>query len=515
MKRGPKMMALGDPRGFSGVFVFCDEKRETRAMNEVTDLLNTELDENFPINHSHQMETIDNAEVADITDETHSSLDGGPMLSKRIKSVAEEIEDELAQLGGATRGGDNDQESTTTHHPKKFINLKVQLKHKRARFMDVGGRGLGLVWIDQKFASITSPTSSSKPLDVVDLLEPIFEAALKDKKLPTRFTSRMVPLQSIVTASSSSIAEAVFNLSKSFLPLSNTNTNSEDAISTKVGEGEGQEDSSNRSHIKIRPVIPFKVEMRSRSNTTLKKDDVISTVSKALSGVSECYFRPDHLTHELLVIVEVVKFLAGVSIIKRSRWERFEKYNIRIAAESVEERAARFAKAASVRVQAQAKEERDFDNGDNEDNGRLNDKEGGVVMWFPPEKTSESQSIVTEQVLPGIEGSTNIPSSSIANVSHSAVAVHVPSLGRFCIGSHPDCFLSYEVENKVINMNHTFVLEGFRGKGFGAILVDKALDFAEQEGMTVNPSCSFVSNEMLKRKKWKKADAAQNTYSLA
>ncbi len=510
------MMALGDPRGFSGVFVFCDEKRETRAMNEVTDLLNTELDENFPINHSHQVDTVDNAEVADNPDETHSPLDGGPMLSKRIKSVAEEIEDELAQLGGATRGGDNDQESTTTHHPKKFINLKVQLKHKRARFMDVGGRGLGLVWIDQKFASITSPTSPSKPLDVVDLVEPIFEAALKDKKLPTRFTSRMVPLQSIVSASSSSIAEAVLNLSKSFLPLSNTSTNAEDAISTKVGEGEGQGDSSNRSHIKIRPVIPFKVEMRSRSNTTLKKDDVISTVSKALSGVSECYFRPDHLTHELLVIVEVVKFLAGVSIIKRSRWERFEKYNIRIAAESVEERAARFAKAASVRVQAQAKEERDFDNGDNDDDdGRLNDKEGGVVMWFPPEKTNVSQSIVTEQVLPGIEVSTNIPSTSIANVSHAVVAVHEPTLGRFCIESQPDCFLSYEVENKVINMNHTFVHEGFRGKGFGATLVDKALEFAEQEGMTVNPSCSFVSKEMLKRKKWKKADAAQNIYSLA
>ena len=31
MKRGPKMMALGDPRGSCGIFVCCDEKRESKA----------------------------------------------------------------------------------------------------------------------------------------------------------------------------------------------------------------------------------------------------------------------------------------------------------------------------------------------------------------------------------------------------------------------------------------------------------------------------------------------------
>jgi predicted GNAT family acetyltransferase len=75
------------------------------------------------------------------------------------------------------------------------------------------------------------------------------------------------------------------------------------------------------------------------------------------------------------------------------------------------------------------------------------------------------------------------------------------SLGRFCIESHPDCFLSYELENKVINMNHTFVNEDLRGKGFGAILVDKALEFAEQEGI----GDKFVGEDIVFFRKLKEA----------
>ena len=484
------MMALGDPRGFGGVFVFCDEKRETRAMNEVTDLLNLELDEHYPIN-SCQV----NAEEGD--DETHP-LDGGPMQSKRIKSVAEEIEDELAQLGGASSSntGGGAEESGDATHPKKFIDLKSHLKHKRARFMDVGGRGLGLVWIDQKLGStMVSSSTLTKTLDVVDLLEPVFEAALKEKKLPTRFTSRMVPLQTIVTASSVCIAEAALNLSKAFLPSIVLG----DAISTSVGG----EQLSLVSHSKARPVIPFKVEMRSRSNTTLKKDEVISSISKILSGVSECYFRPDHLTHELLVIVEVVKFLAGVSIIKRSRWERFEKYNIRIAAETSEERAARFAKATNIRVLAQAKEEeRDID----EDGGHIVE-EGKVMMWFPPDKDKDVTSvIVSEKEGSVISAPASIPTTVISSPPHAAaaavVAVHVPSQSRFCIEGRPDCFLTYERVGELVDMNHTFVHDDFRGKGVGGILVDKALEWAEEEGLHVNPSCTFVAATILKRHKW-------------
>ena len=490
MKRGPKIMALGDPRGSCGIFVCCDEKRESKALNEVADLLNIELDEHFPI-QQQITNSIDAKEIYDKDNDEDdigsNPLDGGPEYSKRIKSVAEEIADELANLGGeiVTRE-DSNPFTQGNEKKKKFINLKSHLKHKRARFMDVGGRGLGLVWIDQKGSTFG---------DIINLLDPIFEAALVDKKLPTRFTSRMIPLQSIVTASALSITEAALNLSKTVLPINQ----------------EGQ--------VGIKPVLSFKVEMRSRSNTTLKKDEIILSISKAFTSITDCHFRPDHLSYDVLVIVEVVKFLAGVTVIKRSRWERFERYNIRIAAETIEERAKRFAKAAANRFPPtetidDMNDDKDEIQIKTEEQGGVKEELGGVFTWSPT-VTSLSMATTTTSSSLLLLSSTSSKSVLSSSSSSPPSAIHNSLNNRFCIKDRQDCYLEYSLVNTTLELLHTFVSEDCRGKGFGEILLKESLTWAEQEGLCVQPTCSFIAAKMRLYPKWKNESNGENVYSYS
>jgi len=506
MKRGPKMMALGDPRGSCGIFVCCDEKRESKALNEVADLLNFELDEHFPIQQqtTNSIDVID--EDKDEDDIISNPLDGGPEYSKRIKSVAEEIADELANLGGViVSPTDSNPFTHGNEKKKKFINLKSHLKHKRARFMDVGGRGLGLVWIDQDQKGTFG--------DILNLLEPIFEAALVDKKLPTRYTSRMIPLQSIVTASALSITEAALNLSKSVLPVTIHQ------LSTSTADQAGF----------IKPVISFKVEMRSRSNTTLKKDEIISSISKAFTSITDCHFRPDHLSYDVLVIVEVVKFLAGVTVIKRSRWERFERYNIRIAAETTEERAKRFAKAAANRLLTETVDDNneidEIQVKTEPEQGGVKEEVGGVFTWSP---TINSTSLAAATTTTSSSSSLSLLSSSSTTAATSSsltsasipdttscsslqLAVHNSLSNRFCIKDRQDCYLEYSLVDSTVELLHTFVSEDCRGKGFGEILLKESLHWAEQKGLCVQPTCSFIAAKMCLHPSW--TNRGENVYS--
>nr|WP_296779976.1 GNAT family N-acetyltransferase [Rhodococcus sp. (in: high G+C Gram-positive bacteria)] len=43
------------------------------------------------------------------------------------------------------------------------------------------------------------------------------------------------------------------------------------------------------------------------------------------------------------------------------------------------------------------------------------------------------------------------------------------------------------------NFYHTVTLPQYRGRGFAAVLTERALDDTREQGMTVMPSCWFVS----------------------
>lgn len=54
--------------------------------------------------------------------------------------------------------------------------------------------------------------------------------------------------------------------------------------------------------------------------------------------------------------------------------------------------------------------------------------------------------------------------------------------------------LSYAVvDEQTLDYNHTFVPPELRGRGLAAILARHALDYAAEHGLSIVPSCPYVS----------------------
>jgi predicted GNAT family acetyltransferase len=54
------------------------------------------------------------------------------------------------------------------------------------------------------------------------------------------------------------------------------------------------------------------------------------------------------------------------------------------------------------------------------------------------------------------------------------------------------CVCDYQLRGKVMWMTHTGVPSAVGGRGIAAALVRVALEWAAQQGFTVEPSCSYV-----------------------
>ncbi len=54
-------------------------------------------------------------------------------------------------------------------------------------------------------------------------------------------------------------------------------------------------------------------------------------------------------------------------------------------------------------------------------------------------------------------------------------------------------YLAYvDLGKQTLDIYRTFVPDALRGRGIAAALAQRALDFAEEEGYSVIPSCSYV-----------------------
>lgn len=53
-------------------------------------------------------------------------------------------------------------------------------------------------------------------------------------------------------------------------------------------------------------------------------------------------------------------------------------------------------------------------------------------------------------------------------------------------------FLSYELKDGVLDLQHTVVDPRKRGDGLGGRLVETAMQHARAEGLTVRPTCPFI-----------------------
>jgi len=54
-------------------------------------------------------------------------------------------------------------------------------------------------------------------------------------------------------------------------------------------------------------------------------------------------------------------------------------------------------------------------------------------------------------------------------------------------------YLTYEINDGMLDIQHTVVDPALRGQGIGRQLIDATLDFAHQEGLRVTASCSYAA----------------------
>ena len=77
---------------------------------------------------------------------------------------------------------------------------------------------------------------------------------------------------------------------------------------------------------------------------------------------------------------------------------------------------------------------------------------------------------------------------------------HNQASRRFCVELQGyEACLTYRLSGKEIDLYHTYVPEVFRGKGMAEKLCRAAFEYAKAEGLTVIPSCSYISGAYLKR----------------
>ncbi|MDR1404866.1 MAG: N-acetyltransferase [Candidatus Methanoplasma sp.] len=53
-------------------------------------------------------------------------------------------------------------------------------------------------------------------------------------------------------------------------------------------------------------------------------------------------------------------------------------------------------------------------------------------------------------------------------------------------------YLTYEIRDGCLDIQHTVVDIAFRGNGFGGVLIRAAVDYAEKNGLSVKPTCSYA-----------------------
>ena len=77
---------------------------------------------------------------------------------------------------------------------------------------------------------------------------------------------------------------------------------------------------------------------------------------------------------------------------------------------------------------------------------------------------------------------------------------HDESANRFCVTLQGyEACLMYRRSGAELDLYHTYVPEVFRGKGIAEKLCKAAFEHAKANGLTVIPSCSYISEAYLKR----------------
>jgi len=64
--------------------------------------------------------------------------------------------------------------------------------------------------------------------------------------------------------------------------------------------------------------------------------------------------------------------------------------------------------------------------------------------------------------------------------------------------------LDYQREGNVLHLNHTIVPPSLRGKGAAAMLLEFALKDIDDQGLMINPVCTYVQSYLKRYPKWQR-----------
>jgi predicted GNAT family acetyltransferase len=74
----------------------------------------------------------------------------------------------------------------------------------------------------------------------------------------------------------------------------------------------------------------------------------------------------------------------------------------------------------------------------------------------------------------------------------------------YCTIEGKEAYLRYFMKDaNTIDFRSTYVPNELRGKGIAALIVEKALSFAQEKNLTVIPTCSYVHTFIDKNEKYK------------
>ena len=204
------------------------------------------------------------------------------------RSVADEIAAELAELsGGRSASGDNG----------RMLQRPLCFSYRQL------GRALGLVWI------------RDSRVNVVGLATALLDDVAATKQVRSRSLLRLIPLQLITSGYPDDVAAAI----ETVVPPS------------FVGK----------------PHVTWSAAMAIRMNDKFSLRQLLPIVSTAVGGGHAV----DLTDPEVTIVVEVFAGLAGVSVVPGRAFQRTARFNLQVAAETDEDRAARLnlARAATAR----------------------------------------------------------------------------------------------------------------------------------------------------------------------
>jgi len=82
--------------------------------------------------------------------------------------------------------------------------------------------------------------------------------------------------------------------------------------------------------------------------------------------------------------------------------------------------------------------------------------------------------------------------------------IHEKENERFVIYAEGnEVYVEYKMEEKEINLYHTFTHPALRGKGLAAHVVRAALEFAKENNLKIIPTCSYVQAFIAKNNEYK------------